>query len=396
MKKKLATMLAMLLMLGSTSQVFAADAASTDTGDYAAELKILKERVSQLETKMQQSAKPKTPKQSSALEKLQVGGDFRIRSVWNGGPAGFDERVRLALTDKVNDNTTFYVRWAVMKDNAMGTTSKNNDSMIPNADDDNLSATDNNLVSDAYLKIDDLFGTKNSVTMGRFGQTVGATGFWNSAGTLGLIDGIKFETKINDLTATVGFADWSPLTGSVSVKTNSKTGIITTPVNRKLQNAMFLNTAYKASPATTLYWTYLKETSSGDSEKDWQVSGPGIRTRISDDWSFRGDYLRNYAAAGNPLGEYFTLRYKEADDRKPHSWGLSLDYHYIQPNSVVTTAATGQSMQPSTNIKGPGITAHYSPAKDCMIDFYQTFGTKKASTGEDMNNYSRLQVVYSF
>ncbi|MEN6567606.1 MAG: hypothetical protein ABFC57_15080 [Veillonellales bacterium] len=386
MKKRLVTSIAMIIILGSTSSVFAAA-----SEDYSAELAMLKQRMAQLEAKMQaQATNTKAVTKSDEKDNLKFSGDFRVRSVWNGGPATFQERVRLALTDKVNDNTTFYVRWAVMNNNQMGTTARYNDVLPNTSTDDDMSAQDRNIVSDAYMRVDNLFGTKNSVTMGRFGQDIGATGYWNSAGNIGLVDGIKFDTKVNDLKATVGFANWSPLASAKLSK--KRVGSVTRP----LQNAMFLNASYKVSNPTAIYWTYVKETNSSDSPINFRVSGPGIRTRISDDWSFRGDYLRNYAAEGNPLGEYFSLMYKGANDQRPHSWGVSLDYHYVQPNNIAYTLATSTQMQSSTDIKGPGITAHYSPDKNCMLDFYQTFNTKKASTGQTTANYSRFQIVYGF
>lgn len=381
MKKRLATAILMSLLLSGANIGFAAP-----SEDYSAELNALKQRMAELEAKMQASdTKGKDKTKAKTDDKFKFSGDFRVRSVWSGGPATFEERVRLALTNQVNDNTTFYVRWAVMNNNQMGTTARYNDVLPNNSTDDDMSAQDRNIVSDAYMRVDNLFGTKNSVTLGRFGQDIGATNYWNSAGNIGLIDGIKFDTKVNDLKATIGFANWSALASA------KKSG-----VNRTLQNAMFVNASYKLSEPTTLYWTYVKETNSSDSPINFQVTGPGIRARLSDNWSFRGDYLRNYAEEGNPLGEYYSLMYKGANDQKPHSWGVSLDYHYVQPNNVAYTLATGIQMQPSGDIKGPGMTAHYSPDKNCMVDFYQTFNTRKASTGERTNNYSRIQVVYGF
>jgi hypothetical protein len=175
-----------------------------------------------------------------------------------------------------------------------------------------------------------------------------------------------------------------------------KSSTSTAATARPLANAAFVNASYRINKQTDLYWTYVKETSSSDSPIDYQVAGPGIRTAFNDNWSFRGDYLRNYSASGNPLGEYFSLRYKNADDQKPHSYGISLDYHYVEPNNVAYTLATSTQMQPSSDIKGPGVTAHYTLAKDCMLDFYQTFNTAKASTGERTANYSRLQIAYGF
>jgi hypothetical protein len=384
MKKQLVTTIVAISFLGLTGNAFAAT-----NEDYTAELDSLKQRMVELETKIQ--AQPKAATETTKkTDNLKFSGDFRIRSVWNGGPAAFEQRVRLALTDKVNDNTTFYVRWAVMNNNQMGTTSRSNVNVINTSKDVDMSAQDSNIVSDAYMKVDKLFGSNTSVTMGRFGQDIGATGYWNSAGNIGLIDGIKFNTDEGNLHTTVGFANWSPL---YTLKSSSSTS--TAQQTRPLANAAFVN-AYYTIGQTNLHWAYVKETNSNASPIDYQVSGPGIETNLSDNWSFRGDYLRNYAAVGNPLGEYFSLQYKRANDQKPHSYGISLDYHYVQPNNVAYTLATTTQMQPSSDIKGPGVTAHYALAKDCMLDAYQTFNTVKASTGAKMANYSRLQIVYGF
>lgn len=384
MKKQLVTTIAAISFLGLTGNAFA-----TTNEDYATELNSLKQRMAELESKVQKQAAKKEAPKKEEMDKLRVNGDFRIRSVWNGGPAGFDQRVRLALTDRVNDNTTFYVRWAVMNNSQMGTTARGNDNIPSNSKDPDLSAQDRNIVSDAYMKVNHLFGSNTSVTMGRFGQDIGATGFWNSEGNIGLIDGIKIDTQIDKLRAIVGYANWSPL--------HTLKAVTTTPrQERPLANAAFVNASYKISEGTSLYWTYVKEMPSNASSQDFQVTGPGIRTVFDNNWSFRGDYLRNYAAPGNPVGDLFSLRYKGADDQKPHSYGLTLDYHYVQPNNIAYTLATANSMQPAKDIKGPGVSAHYAVAQNCLLDFYQTFNTKKASTGEKVANYSRLQMVYGF
>jgi hypothetical protein len=208
MKKQLVTTIIAISFLGLTGNVFAAT-----NEESAAELNSLKQRIADLEIKMQAQSQDtaKAAAQKKENDKLKFSGDFRIRSVWNDGPATFEQRVRLALTDKVNDNTTFYVRWAVMNNNQMGTTARGNDNLPSTSKDDDRTAQDRNIVSDAYMKVDKLFGSNTSVTMGRFGQDIGATGYWNSEGNIGLIDGVKFDTKVEKLRTTVGFANWSPL-----------------------------------------------------------------------------------------------------------------------------------------------------------------------------------------
>lgn len=412
MKKLVTCAFSMILLFGGATSAFAAT-----SEDYSAELDVLKKQVTEIEAKLKTADTNKTEtdtkdkeKKTKANDTWNFDGDFRVRSIWNGGAATFAERVRLAVTEKASDTTSFYARWALMNNNQMGTTTRLNDSLLPTKTsvDPDMSSTDNNILSDAYMRIDKLFGTDNVLTIGRFGQDVGATGFWNSAGTYGLLDGVKVDTVSDNLETTVGFANWSPLMSSVTTSTSTvnaapKTGstavpvtTTTTAVTRKISNAIFVNASYKVGENTAFYWAYVKATPSANTPINFQVSGPGISTRFNDDWSFKGDYLKNYAAVGNPLGEYFSLMYKGANDQKPHSYGLSLDYHYVQPNNIASTLGTGISMQPSSDIKGPGVTAHYSPAKYYMLDFYQTYNTRKASTGEKIANYSRLQLLYIF
>lgn len=80
-----------------------------------------------------------------------------------------------------------------------------------------------------------------------------------------------------------------------------------------------------------------------------------------------------------------------------------MEYRKIGINNHVT-AKTGAAVD-VTNVKGPVFAAHYVPAKNWMINGYQTFGSKYAydgdlakgeARGNDKSNYTRLEVVYNW
>lgn len=383
MKRCLASIALAAFLVSGTTVAFAAEEI-----DYSAEIKAMKARIAELETKMQEAGKDKAVAKASD-GRLKFGGDFRVRYI-NSDTSSFEQRVRVNFKYKVTNDIDFYSRWVVMKDNQMGLTSNYNNLLPNTSKDPNLGATDLNTISDANLTFKHFLGGDGAFVIGRFGQDIGATKYWNSAGTYGMIDGFKYNTQFGDTKATVGFANWSPL-AKTSVS-NTSTAI----QNRALQNAYFITTQTPVSDSTDLYGVWLKETKSSNGTIDYFVKGLGLRTRISPDVSFYGDYLRNFAKSGNPQGVYASLRFMDADDQKPHSFGMRLDYHYVAKGNVAYTASTGISLQPSSDIKGPGFSLHYCPAKNTLLEFFQSFEATKVSTGEALPSYTRLQLAVSF
>lgn len=389
MKKLISASIALLVSLGFNGSVLAAS-----NSENAAEIESLKARIAVLEKGMkeQKEEKGNVKVSTKAKDDWKFGGDFRIRYVdkHDGDPA-FEQRVRLGLTHKITEDISFYGRWFIMKDNEMGLSGANNDSLDPAhysdyADND---AADNNLLSDAYIRAKSFLGP-NTFTMGRFGQSLGATTYWSSAGTLGLIDGFKVDIG-KDQNITLGFANWSAA-GSYSTYSKKKTN--EDNFHKKLEDALFLSTKYPASKATDLYGMWVKETTGDNS--DFDVRGLGFKTRLNDNLKLLADYTRNYGQSDNPFGCYISLRYKDVDEDVPHSYELRLDYRDIHKGNMYTALLNGVQTISGSDFKGPLVSAHWAVTKKVIIEGYQSFSTKNVNTGEDSNEYSRFQVSTKF
>lgn len=386
MKRCLAVIAVAAFLMNGSAVAFAAEGT-----DYAAEIKAMKTRIAELESKMQAADKKKPAK--AGEDKVKFGGDFRVRYV-NSDSYSFEQRVRLNLKYKVSDDIDFNARWVVMKDNQMGLTSNYNNQLPNTSNDPNLEATDLNTISDAYVTVKRFLGGDGSFVLGRFGQDIGATRFWNSSGTFGMIDGFKYNTSFGAVKTTIGYANWSPLAKTTA--TGGTTGKWTNIQDRALQNAYFITTQGPVGHSTDLYGVWLTETSSSNGTKDYYIRGLGVKTKLNPELTFVADYLRNYAKPDNPKGIYASLRLGDADDQRPHSFEMRFDYHNIEKGNVPYTASTGVSLQPSGDIKGPGFSLHYCPAKNSLLELFQSFNASKNSTGARLPSYTRLQYVIGF
>lgn len=383
MNKKLIASLALMFSVGLGGTSFAA----VDT-DYTAEIEALKQRIADLEKKANEKPKAFAAKRDDGLK---LGGDFRIRYIDDhSGDTSVEQRVRLELQKKIDKNASFYGRWYVMNNNEMGRTINDTSGLNDTRDYPDFDAKDKNQVSDAYIEINKFMGSPNTLTFGRFGQDIGATKYWSSAGSLGMIDGIKADIGKKQ-NVTVGFANWSPAS---SYATYSSKKSAEENFHKKLEDTFFVNGKFPVSKATDIYGMWVKE-QTGDNS-DYDVRGLGFKTDLADNLKLYADYTRNYAQENDPKGYYISMRYKGANDDKPHSWGLRAEYRFIETGNMYTTSLTGSSILPSSNIKGPAVSLHWAPAKNFLIEGFQTFDTKKATTGEGTENYTRLQVMTSF
>lgn len=350
------------------------------------EIKALRERVSKVETA---KVVAKTPDKTD----FKFWGDSRIRWINKHDNAlkPFQERIRFGMSKDINDQVTMNIRLAMEDNNTFGSGAGVSDTgtKATDLDKDTVRVTDANFVHKG------LFGT-DYVTIGRFSQKYLSQNYWVTSN--GGIDGIK-----------IGFGGKSPL------KINASYANWDVLTQNYIRNAYSVDATYKVNQDTTLTGMYLKEVSSNVPTKSpilgsdikadtfqFDVRGVGIRTQLGGDFYFEGDYTKNIAM-DKGIGYYYSLGYKEADKKIPNSWGLNLEYRKIGINNHVT-AKTGAAVD-VTNVKGPVFAAHYVPAKNWMINGYQTFGSKYAydgdlakgeARGNDKSNYTRFEAIYNW
>ena len=336
--------------------------------------------------------------------KWALHGDARIKYQYIADEgARWKERARISFTHDLNDKVRFNTRWALMNDNPMGLSehfahkintysSKNYEKGYTAAKNiyPDLEATDGTWVSDANLELRDMLGKDTTLTIGRFGQTFGATGLYGDADAFGGIDGAKISWHNNIFKElTLGYAKFGALQQYPEINTTSAltpeaglkylgSKLLTKPVEK----AMFMNAKIAISPAITLHGMWLKEMNNGreqkiatgsvytpwfiDNPNDHDVRGIGITAQMGPNFKLVGDYLVDFNTDTVYMGkgainadkaktdnytktydhqkaEYISLRYKEAKWGDKGSFGINLDWRNISPASRLTGYATAKN-----------------------------------------------------
>lgn len=349
------------------------------------EMNVLRERLAKVEKQSDKiELKQAEKKEKVANSGFTFYGDSRIRWINKHDDAvkPLQERVRLGMNKQINEEISMNLRLKLIDNNTFGSGNGVTDTGTKTAD----LEKDTVRLTDANFMHKGLFGA-DAVTLGRFSHKFLSNNYWITSD--GGIDGIKVTMGANGPLKINGiYANWNVLTQGY------------------IRDAFAVDATYKVSPATEITAMYLKEVASNKGKQTidavtavpadavkFDVRGIGLKTKLSKDFSFEGDYTQNVAMSQG-IGYYYSLGYKEANKKIKNSWGLNLEYRKIEANNHVT-AKTGAAVD-VTNVKGPVFAAHYVPYENCMINAYQTFNSKWADSGEAKPNYSRIEVVYSW
>lgn len=381
MKKQLISCLTAAVLLGATCGVYAAPSIE----DQETEIASLKERLAAIESELQEQKtqlarqRAKQKKTDDTIKKskeddLKFYGDARIRSIDSGDGYKFEQRVRLNIEKKLNKDALFRVRGIFMNENEMGTTGEK----------DVKSKIDN-----AYMQFNNLYGDKNSsIKLGRFGHSFGKTGYWSSAGSLGMYDGLEFTTG-KALKISAGFGDWGGAKDD-NAKTDAKQKTL-----NKLEKNVFVKLGYNPSKATSLQAWHIRETNADASPVDYEVTGIGVKSAVGKNLSLAADYSKNVAIDGDPDGKFIALAYGKASYNKPHSYEARLYYADVDKGNVPGTLNKSVNI-PCNDVKGPGLSLHYAISKGVMAEFLTAFNMEQKSTGKDKDDYYRFQVSAKF
>lgn len=384
-----------------------------------------------------------------------VHGDIRAKYAKAGHEDVLTNRFRVSIDHQVGDTMRFKGRWAVMNNNEYGLSTSYSDALYrtnaanyskyPYPD---YKAADNNWISDAYIEMDRVFGS--TLSIGRFGHTFGATGFWSDAETSGGIDGVKasFDFREGKDNLTIGYANFSPTQDYPvfpSSAINGKYEQIVYPdgktavpyyFSKGLSDALFLTAKKNIDKDLDLYAMYLRQFNTTNKNSSVMTSelngtkhpineawgdgkhtlwGFGFKKRFDANVTLLGDYMQNRAFNGHQDATYISLRYKGADIQRRGTFGLNLDYsrigspytqvHYngilganvTEYYSILAGNKLSSDMtwvQDNTNAFVFGF--QWVPGKNILIEGKQSFNTKFTDTGDKAPDYTSLSVSTKF
>jgi hypothetical protein len=357
--------------LAKSDQADASQKAAIDklAVEYAAELNNLGVRVAKLE---------------ASQSNIKMTGDARVRYVNTADDKDFTYRLILGLGANVNENTSFSGKIMTDGHRALG----DSDEAAGKVN----GVRDGLVVSEMALTTKNVLGTGSAVTVGRFSQKIGQTGYFLA--TTGQVDGIKaaFGNKVK---VQAGFANFKNAINATYVDP--------TPTNQDytIEDAAFVVADYSLSKATALNVSYLQE-QSGDIS-DYKVYSVGTAAKFAPGFVFTGEYLKNVADrpatdAVDPYGYVAKINYKGANFAVKDTWGAAVEYFKFE-KGVLTAGgdfATASIVNTANDKQGYALTANYALGKNMVITGVQTFNTKKVSDKSDMDEYTRVQIDYKF
>jgi hypothetical protein len=321
---------------------------------------------------------------------IKLTGDARLRyDAQDKGPSNptFKNRFRLGITGDVNDNTSFFARLFVMKDENFG---ENSGSGTGGGKD--------NYVGEANLTTRGIL-PNTDVTLGRYSLNLGQTTYL--AGSNGGIDGINVNVTNGKTKLTLGYADMAVIVNKIQSASNLST-------MRDVTNFYYAELNYKFNDKFKADINYLKNQDNGNSPANdlLNIFGGGLTWNLDKNFALIGDYWKNSGdtakAANNgstPAGYVAKLAYKGAKASNPGSFGLAFEYQKMEPG-VADNNLTGSSIK-IENVKSTDFLVNYTLAKNILFEGFYQFNMEKADTGADYfpnhgDNYTRLQINYLF
>ncbi|MCR5177335.1 MAG: hypothetical protein K6C05_10900 [Anaerovibrio sp.] len=375
-----------------------------------------------------------------------IHGDVRTRYAKVDHEDVLTQRFRLSIDHPVGDTMRFVGRWAVMNNNEYGLSTQYAKSLFrwnnANVYDSNktypdFSAADNNWISDAYIDMYRVCGS--TLTIGRFGHTFGATGFWSDADASGGIDGVKasFDFRGGKDNLTVGYANFSPaqdypkyVTGGTSATYASGANAAPYYFSKGIGDALFITGKKQIDDQSTIYasWLHQYRTANKNSSLmgseltgttsvingNWDgakhdIWGIGFKHDFNSNLTLLGDYMNNRCFNAHQDAVYLSLRYKQADITKHGTFGLNLDYRrigapYTRDNKKGTeyfSILAGNRLSSDMtlvedNAKGFVFGFQWVPGKNILIEGRQAIGTKYTDTGNKAPDYSSLSISTKF
>ena len=375
----------------------AADKATVDklAAEFSAELDSLGVRVDAIEKKV------------AGIKDLKIGGSYRIRYQHEkayygeskpGHYSGFDQRLILSASGKVNDKMSFYTDMFAIDNNKLGETNIGTYG----------SKFHNNKLVNAFLTYN--MG-KTDLTVGRYYQKLGAVGWLSD--TSGEVDGAKVEFATDKWSGVVGYADFGVLgktTGNLDDKLAAGSITQTQYEDRYLDKALFTQVNYHFTPDYSLSALYMKEDKDIlTNREEVDLWGAGFSAKVAKHLVLAGDYYKNMNAVEadqdskkGAEGWGLRLSYKGHNLQDPGSWGMYVE-RLSMDNNLIPAANLDNMTTDADFVNGKkfwGIGATITVAKNTIFNAYASFDRKdltKPATGESFGgNYYKADFMFFF
>lgn len=343
--------------------------------EFADELNSLGVRVTNLENK---------------VGNVKTTGDFRVRyqkqdnsmsSDKGTKDSRFDMRARVQFNAKIDANTIGTVR-----------ISSGNEEFGHSSEQGN-----NNLGNDdIYLDLASIqhnFGSKASVVAGRYLQYIGATTWWYGDH----VDGAALKYNDKNFAFTGGYANFlemedNTIAGSTYNAGQAEGGYAT--INGQFgqhvnigAEYLGVNTAATGSNGGVAYV--------GKAKDAW-----GINTKLTfSDFTLAGDYIKvqlDNSRNSDPTFWAGTLYYKMADAKTAGTYDIFVDYVNSDNGAFLGGTNGWRPTNLLNNVKSWGVGADYVLAKGLTLTAFQTFSSSVKDGSTDPEEYTRVQVAYSF
>lgn len=373
MKKGLHLLCALVILFSISAPGYASSIDNQANPDKALIEKLNKQ------VKEQEERLAKLEKKSDST--ISWNGDIRFRWIKfeNNATGNTQEAFRLKMNSRVNENTSFFGAFYVMRhtdfshgSGAFGTNSKDDDQVIA-----------------AALTTKNFLNNKGAnVTLGRYWDSIGATGYWMTG--LGL-DGVKL-TFGDQLKVGLAYANFRNIVTAY--------GKVPPATYGNFKEAFYATASYDLDKKNTGHIYYLQNTTGPQLMK---AHGVGLVSKLNNDITFKGDYVKNTSSGviNGHVDNGYVLRFlwRGAEPTKPNTWGLgiaakkfgkavSLGHHDYMPSALATV----------NDIENYELTTEWTLARNVVFRAIQTFDSKNPETGAKYasGEYTRLEINYFF
>jgi hypothetical protein len=343
--------------------------------EFADELNSLGVRVTNLENKV---GNVKTTGDMRVRYQRQDNGMSSDKSSPNSKDSRFDMRARIQFNAQIDPNTTGTVRISTGNEE-FGHSSEQGNNNLGN--------------DDIYLDLAAIqhnFGSKVSVVAGRYLQYIGATTWWYGDH----VDGAALKYNDKNFTFTGGYANFLEMEDNTNAYHAGQAEGGYATINGQFGKNVNIGAEYIGVD------TAATGSNGGDAYVGKAKDAWGINTKINfSNFTLAGDYIKvqlDDSTNSDPTFWAGTLYYKMANPAKTGTYDIFVDYVNADNGAFLGGTNGWRPTNLLNNAKSWGVGADYVLAKGLTLTAFQTFSSSAKDGDTDPEEYTRVQVAYSF